>query len=407
MPTRFLLTRSYNKAAALIIVLAFVVLLTGLALAYFTRSTSERQLAHSSHNDTSSDLLARSALDIVVGDFRQEIVNGSTPTSVSGTTIYVPANATNMIPQQSGSVAGVANLIRRSIRSDPLSGNPGMPSRGSAVNSQDNPSVNGRYINSTRWNAHYLAPKKFTNTTDSLPIDAFTNATPDWVIVTRAGPVPFGSWDAALADASPTNTSYAIGRYAYAVYDEGGLLDLNVAGFPPPATPIPEYVKDVGRKGVSAWADLTALTPTPTPGGTPFTYKIVGFRNYATTGQNNVSNWVYSWRTSPNISNFINYFLGADIGQPKIGINRDFGSVNPVTSSDSPPRTDQSFITRSELINFFNNGSLNINWLQCLGSFSREKNLPTLPLTPAWPSTTASLVSCDWTSPTTRNVEVS
>src|SRR5206468_6432547 len=92
-------SRSSNRAAALIIVLAFVVLVTGLALAYFSRTTTDRQLAHSSYNDTSADLLARSALDIVVGDFRQEIVNGSAPTSVPpGTTIYVPNNAANMVP---------------------------------------------------------------------------------------------------------------------------------------------------------------------------------------------------------------------------------------------------------------------------------------------------------------------
>ena len=31
--------------------------------------------------------------------------------------------------------------------------------------------------------------------------------------------------------------TYAVGRYAYAVYDEGGLLDINVAGYPIPSTP--------------------------------------------------------------------------------------------------------------------------------------------------------------------------
>src|SRR5881227_539907 len=120
-----LLSRSSNKAAALIIVLAFVVLVTGVALAYFTRTTIDRQLAQSSYNDTSADLLARSALDIVVGDFRQEIVNGSTATAVPGptaccpqlTTIYIPKDtgsgaAANMVPQVSTQIAvGVANLI--------------------------------------------------------------------------------------------------------------------------------------------------------------------------------------------------------------------------------------------------------------------------------------------------------
>src|SRR5438477_380605 len=130
-----LLRRSSNEAAALIIVLAFVVLLTGLALAFFSRTTTERQLSQSSYNDTSSDLLARSAVDVIVSDLKQEIVNGSsTVTPTPGTTIYVPTNAAYMVPQRSGD-ASITNLIRRSVYPDSLSGNPGMPSRASAVNS--------------------------------------------------------------------------------------------------------------------------------------------------------------------------------------------------------------------------------------------------------------------------------
>src|SRR5437879_8121161 len=125
-----LLSRSPNKAAALIIVLAFVVLVTGLALAYFTRTTTDRQLAQSSYNDTSADLLARSALDIVVGDFKQEIANGSTTTTVNGTTIYVPTSAANMVPVYSPTHAtfptpaqgAILNLIRRSVRLDTVPG---------------------------------------------------------------------------------------------------------------------------------------------------------------------------------------------------------------------------------------------------------------------------------------------
>src|SRR5438045_5691749 len=67
-----------SKGAALMIVLAIVVLLTGVALAYFARTTTDRQLAQSSYNDTSADLLARSALDIIVGDFKQDIITNPT-----------------------------------------------------------------------------------------------------------------------------------------------------------------------------------------------------------------------------------------------------------------------------------------------------------------------------------------
>ena len=398
MPASRFPPSSSNKAAALIIVLAFVVLLTGLGLAYFSSSTTDRQLAHSSYNDTSADLLARSALDIVVGDFKQEIVNGSSPTPVPGnngsycspTPIYIPKDtgsgaAANMIPRRNNVFATIPNLIRRSLRSETAlwpdqSVGPAIGSRASAVNSQDNPSANGRYINSTRWNAHYLVPKGNTATTDSSPIPAFTGATPDWVFVTNNGPTVI----TAPSDA-------VIGRYAYAVYDEGGLLEINVAGYPAPPTPLPAYVSHVGRKGALSWANLTALAPSV---GTALNNKVAGFRNYATTGQNNVANLNFSYTNNSQIQSFIDYALGspipgAAVDSARIGTTRDFGIVR----NDLPPsdRTDQSFTTRAEMIKFFNsafpNNTAVVKMLQYVGTFSREQNKPSLPLTPTWPFT--------------------
>ena len=72
-----------SKGAALIIVLAFVVLVTALALAHFSRTTTDRQLAQSSYNDTSADLLARSALDITVSDLKQEIATNPPVTAAN------------------------------------------------------------------------------------------------------------------------------------------------------------------------------------------------------------------------------------------------------------------------------------------------------------------------------------
>src|SRR5438034_7863924 len=91
-----------SKGAALMIVLAFVVLLTGLSLAYFSRTTTDRQLAQSSYNDTSADLLARSALDIVVNDFKQEITNNPvvTRTNIQPSPYPIPV------------LADIPNLIR-------------------------------------------------------------------------------------------------------------------------------------------------------------------------------------------------------------------------------------------------------------------------------------------------------
>ena len=101
-----------SKGAALIIVLAFVVLVTALAVAHFSRTTTDRQLAQSSYNDTSADLLARSALDITVSDLKQEIANNP------------PVTAANIQPSRYGAPpitdpTPIPNLIRRSFSGDP------------------------------------------------------------------------------------------------------------------------------------------------------------------------------------------------------------------------------------------------------------------------------------------------
>src|SRR5213592_442363 len=228
-----------QRGAALIIVLAFVVLFTGLSVAYLSRTTSDRQIAQSSFKQSDVDQLVQSAVDNVIGDLRQEITNGSTAVAeADGTTLYTPSAAANMVPQRSGNAAGAPNLIRRSVNPDSLSGNPAPPSRASAVNSQNNPSANGRSITSTRWNGHYLVPKGDPNTDNSSPIPAFTNATPDWVFVTDAGATPI-----------PSPNGAVIGRYSYAVYAEGGLLDMNIAGYPTDPSTAPVPAQRVGRKG--------------------------------------------------------------------------------------------------------------------------------------------------------------
>jgi hypothetical protein len=180
-----------SKGAALIIVLALVVIATALGLAYLSRTTTDRQLAQSSYHDTSADLLARSALDITVNDFVQEINTANaagTPT---------PAN---IQPQRYGDNS-IPNLIRRSMYGDPTGRTSNISSTAAAAS--------GRTINPNRWKSHYL-----------IPSVGYTFTEPNWVLVTGHGPAP-----------APT-PGEVIGRYAFAVYDEGGLIDVNVGGFP-------------------------------------------------------------------------------------------------------------------------------------------------------------------------------
>jgi len=361
-----------SQGAALMIVLAFVVLLTGLALAYFSRATTDRQLAQSSFNDTSTDLLARSALDIVVSDFKQEIINDpSTATAADIQPVhYTPA------PPVSG--PPIANLIRQSFNGDPTG-------RTSSVSSSAD-SANGRSISTTRWNSHYLNARGNPGDTNINPSPTPTFSAPNWVLVTAQGPV------------SAPAPAAVVGRYAFAVYDEGGLLDMSLAGFPSwsgnssgPCNPAPTpWLTNVGRKGTVGLADLTALPAAPS---TFFTQSqmdnIVGWRNYATTLQSfsgfpsTAPSFTTACTQQDAYGDYLLYFgeppFAFDINDQPVPIPfYPFTAVYPATSSS---RTDQALMTRQELLRLRSSLGFSQNLLQYMGTFSRERNEPA----PDWP----------------------
>ncbi len=357
-----------SKGAALMIVLAFVVLLTGLALAYFSRTTTDRQLAQSSYNDTSVDLLARSALDIVVNDFKQDIINNPTVTTA------------NVQPTRYGD-ASIPNLMRRSFSGDPTN-------RTSSVSSAA-VSANGRSISTTRWNIHYLIPRGNPSDTSVNPSPTPTFVAPDWVLVTAQGPH------------SAPAPSAVIGRCAFAVYDEGSLLDMSLAGYPnwssnpgggcnPAPTP---WLTNVGRKGTVGFADLTALG-TYAPPQTQID-NIVGWRNYATTQRLNTQtfgNFVFTGDTCTQQDSYGSYLV--DFGDPPFTFDLNdqpvpipfypFTAVYPTTSNS---RTDQAFMTRQQLLRLRSALGFSQNVLQYLGTFSRERNKPA----PDWPNLQSNL----------------
>ena len=373
-----------QRGAALIIELAFVVLFTGVGVAYLSRTTGDRQVAHSSFSQSNVDALVQSAVDNIIGDLRQEITNGSTAVpQADGTTLYTPNAAANMVPQRSGNAAGVPNLIRRSVQPDSLSGNPAPPSRASAVNSTTDASLNGRSIGLARWNTHYLLLKGNTLNDDSYPISPLgapfnpyaPNANgftpPDWVFVTDAG-----------ATVNPSLNA-VVGRYSYAIHAEGGLLDMNVAGYPTGTT-----AAQSGSKGSVAYADLTNLCattdctqnfglPNPNAGGIYQVDRLVGWRNHATTQPSNNfpnTNFADNFRTSTLPSTtFYNYLRNNTTG---------FLGPNPTATPDG--RTDQVFMQRQQLIGFRKATQFSANALQYLSTFSRETNAPSFsPSTPA------------------------
>src|SRR6266566_4962262 len=111
-----------EQGTALLIVLTFVVLLTALAMGYLSRTATDRTVAHSSFNRSKADELAQSATDVIIGDFRQEIVNNSTATSTpaGSNNIYTPNASGSMLPVRNptGNPDPIPNLIRRSWSGD-------------------------------------------------------------------------------------------------------------------------------------------------------------------------------------------------------------------------------------------------------------------------------------------------
>jgi len=383
-PKAMFFTRCDQHGVALVIVLAFVVLLTGLSVAYLSRSLTDRQIAKSSSSDSVADDLARSSLDFVVGDLQQEISLTSTYTNYgNGFELYSPNSATNNVPIRSGTPSSgqtpIPNLVRISSASDI---NLPVRSLASAI-STSTPSANDRSISAARWNAHYLIPKLNTGDTQSDPVTSFK--VPDWILVTRNGPASettIGSGNTALNNPLRTNQNYVTGRYAYSIFDEGGLLDLNVAGFPypvPAATPS-SLLANIGRKGTIAFADLTAIrltTGTTTPSPTTLNW-MVAWRNFATLKSSGTYPTL-SPTPDPAASDFVKYALDA---------TRDARKVAS-TVYENPPgtkRTDQAYVSRKGLIELVRTSTGLFNMLPSVSTFSRAINTPSY--SPASPDAT-------------------
>jgi hypothetical protein len=353
--------RRDHSGVALVLVLGFVVLLTIVVLVFLSREMNARQLSSGSLKQSSADQLAVSALDVVTGNLKSEIANpaNSSATPYPSTaspvyTVYRPLGATNVPPIRFGNPAFTSpspdpapNLVRISSRSDASQNFPS--SLASAVNSTTDASLNGRAVSLARWNSHYLLPlnNSATANTNSAPIASFNP--PDWVLITDTG-------GPTVLTAPAANV---IGRYAYAIYDEGGLLDVNVAGYPSKST-----ASQYGDKPALAYADLTQLGLSTTD-----VDNLVGWRNYASVQPTGTfGNFTIP---APQAQNFSNLITNNVTG---------FLQVNPVTWNVSGQNfTDQAFLSRQQLLKYqasAGSTTFTANVLQYLGTFSRDLNAP-------------------------------
>lgn len=334
---------SKRAGAALVIVLSAVVLITMLIFVFFASSALNRQVASSSANLFKADNIARLGLETVVADLRSEIVAGSDVTTDNGVAVYVPRTNTSLSPALSAN-AGLSNVVKISVSGTSFWAganylpSPVSPARASAASST-NSSKNGRSISPARWNAPLLMGT-------SLP-SGFR--APDWVLVTRSGALVDGATTPApamLADPTPGNSDFVIGRFAYIVYQQGGLLDINVAGSPSSTS-----TDFRAKRGMLPQVDISGFP------GVADANAFIAWRNAATASSGNT----FEAHTLGNTNGFTRVAAG-----------------------------DQAFIGRQDLINYAktNPSILSTNALLLLTTFSRSLNAPSFT-----PATTRPLVS--------------
>ena len=362
-----------RRGAALLIVLAFVVLVTGMVVAFFSRSMSERKVSNSSASQVQVELLAQGAADSIVGALKQEIIAGSSNTVIpvasgSSITLYTPTAPANLIPALAGSTGtnGLENLVKTSSGTAAFysgANYSGTAPLSASTASTTGTSLNGRTISLERWNKPLLLDKLHPDTLSLTPVTEFT--APSWVLVDRSGGNP-NTWSPTLKW-STSNANTVVGRYAYAIYDEGGLLDMNVAGYSGTAGAVVSgtfiNTPEVAYKGALAFADVGHL---PTTTGT-------------TLGQNDVDR-IIAWRNTAT----------ATSGSSYIDAVRN-NSTGFLTVSSTNGLTDRAFINRQALIKFITSGTLTTSpvdaqyILQFMGTFSRALDRPSFRPNPARP----------------------
>jgi hypothetical protein len=254
-----------RQGVALVLVLAFVVLLASIIVAFFSRAQAEQQVSRASANQTKVKLLADGAMDTIIGDLKAGMAADSVVVTTNGATIYEVTNPATMVPErtdsdlESTSNTNYANLVTYSgtkmyagAASDRADGD-----LTTATNAA------GRSISTDRWNKPLFVPDAGKNVFDKVK----------WITVNRKGENGSTSSNSKISD-----TDAVIGRYAYVVYDEGGLLDLNVAGYPSASSGTTwDAALDPSAKSAVAYADLTQI-PDVTQGNVD---GLVNWRNAA------------------------------------------------------------------------------------------------------------------------------
>lgn len=321
------------RGIALIAVLALISIVSMLIIGFVTMMRLDRTSTASYSQSLKADQLGRGALKLIIGQLQNEMGKDAPPNlTYPNRPLYTNVTSANILPQTVGTNSAMPTLVKISTNAPFYTGASSGALASTAVSSTT-PSVNGRSISIARWSQAYLG---------TFPANA--NA-PYWILMTRSGPtnaagLPFGAAVAnSLNNAASANPNYVVGRVAYAIYDEGRLLDITVAGYPKTGAAALTAAQLQSIKGTLAGADLSVLGIDPNA--------LTAWRNQATA------------TTATSYTNYISSYLSTNA----------VGAVHP---------GDTTFLGRQDLINAAKRGTAGLTtaMLTNLTTFTRERNAP-------------------------------
>ena len=380
-----------RNGMALLAVLAVLALLSVLVIGLL--GSSSKQVLHSHRTVTTQGDgdLARLAQSQMLGDILQEIKAGSVEVASGNATVRYPATPQSAVPDRFSATTGgslgsaaPANLLKQTRNARPFYNGAAtfygsrvypqataypVPVRASAVSSKMGAILGG--MSDANWNRPLLLPRANTSSAEDFtpaasgslriagnPRQTWNWKAPDWVFVTRDGSNPV-AWTPQLriGEQNPV-----VGRYACQVYDVGGLLDLNVAGYDPD----PAVVGDAtaARRGSTGLADLTQI-------GLKAAHlkKLLAYRNRAT-----LSDPDYLPGLTNHGNRYVNFLLNG---------RGNLGFLRAAPGASSGGGTNAAFTSRLGLLDFLQklgNGSAEraalIESAQYLTHFSRSLEQP-------------------------------
>ncbi|MEI6714570.1 MAG: hypothetical protein WCO60_12505 [Verrucomicrobiota bacterium] len=386
-----------QRGAALILVLSMMALMAVVCVAFLVSSSKQVSISNQSSSLIQGTEAAEIALNQVLQDFRQEIRAGSVlpaPGRVSPeltAPVLYPAAPRSAVPDRTTAQgtdvpAGstVPNLVKQS-RSNakfyndtltdvyPRAESYRVGMRASALSSSA-PNVSSS-VSESKWNKPLLLPRaKKESVTDFTPLAAgeapfqgsdsvpWTWKAPDWIFLQKDGSTN-GDIASKLSEATVNGSNPVMARYAYQVYDEGGLLDMNVAGYDPNMKTGSGASLDLtaSRRGSLGFAELREVGFTQ-----PMLEKLIAIRNPATLKEADVA---------PHNNRYANFLLN---GRLNLGFMRVAGSQDPtvgLSNSAIPSRLALIDLVKKLGADDSEKAQL-LNSLEFLGHYSRGLEQP-------------------------------